>query len=76
MIRSSADAQERAEAELEQAIDSVLAASFPASDPPQWDSLATRSRAQSHQKNQDREPERERASAATSPTPWVTMSSQ
>ena len=48
MTPRSADARDRDEAELEQAIDSVLAASFPASDPPQWDSLATRSRAIDH----------------------------
>ena len=49
-------ADRKAKVDLERSIDAMLAASFPASDPPQWDSLATRSRDQSDQKNHDPAP--------------------
>lgn len=62
-------ADREAKVDLERSIDAVLAASFPASDPPQWDSLATRSRARSHQKNQAPAPASSRASDARSPVP-------
>jgi hypothetical protein len=42
VTRRPGAARERREPALERAIDDVLAASFPASDPPQWDSLAAR----------------------------------